>query len=342
MQLRVWVLVIASVGCGKQAEVPARGSATAPTVADAAAAVVVAAVDARPRDAGAPDASAAAANCLPEAPAHLVRVGADLVGCDADSHCWTIAPTGAVTPRAAAQLSGVGFAVETEKLTKRTCYEGLCWPVPKREADAQAVTSIWVAYHPDGKRAAIIDDPAGTIFDLATKQPIATFAPNLGNSLGGLWFAGNFVLVAGFDAGPHAVLDYHDAKTGKKLGTLDEFYGGGVTVTTTGGLIVTGPDLTTVSVVDGASWKGKVTKRKIPRPPADCQPQDPALDGESEDPKVKACIAFASKYYRAYSTVVEAPGGGFIGVAGGELFGVDKNLVETSRVKLAMCPSGDE
>jgi hypothetical protein len=299
-----------------------------------------------PGDGGTPaDAGVAATGtgaCIPDA-LHVGRIGTDLVGCTGDdSACWTIdTKTGAATPRAATHIPGVGFTVDTTKLAKPGCYEGLCWTVPTRDPDAEA-TGVWVAYHPDGKRVAIIDDPAGTIFDLATKKPIGTFQTDLGNSLGGLWFFGSFVANAGFDAGPYAVVVYHDAKTGKKAGSFDEFFGGGAGIASTGAFILASDSMTSVTVVDSASAKGKTTKRKVPKAPAGCSPLDPGMDTESDDPKVKACVAFAAKHYAPYGgvTLVDDPSGAaaFIGVTSSELFTVDKALVEISRVKLPTCP----
>jgi hypothetical protein len=351
MQLRVWVVIgVVALGCSKKKEPPAAGSASGSAVAiavDAAAGSAgtgsgsaVAAVDA-----GAGSAAAAPTDCLPESVPHFGRIGTELVGCtNDDATCWTIDPkTGGVKPRAAVHLPGVGFTVEMAKLKKPGCYEDLCWTVPKRERDDEA-SSIWVAYHPDGKRVAIIDDPAGFIFDLATKKPITTFKPDLGNSLGGLWFAGNFVVDAGFDAGPYAVLVYHDAKTGKKAGTFEDFYGGGAGVTSTGALVIASQDMTSVTVVDGTSSKGKTTKRKLPKPPSGCSPQDPGMETESDDPKIKACVAFTNKHYGPYGDVVlvDDPAGAFVGLHAGELFTVDSKLVETSRIKLKMCPPPPE
>jgi len=77
----------------------------------------------------------------------------------------------------------------------------------------------------------------------------------------------------------------------------------------------------------------------VPRPPAGGSPLEPGLDSSSEDPKDKACVAFASKHYTLYSgaTLLDDPNG-FIGLTNDEMFTVDKNLVETSRVKLPSCP----
>ncbi|MEO8706814.1 MAG: hypothetical protein ABI867_42700 [Kofleriaceae bacterium] len=341
MYLRACVVVVASLGCGKKADAPAAASGSAAAVVPVDAVVAAAAIDA-----SVADAPAVAANCLPESYGNIGRIGADLVACNT-TQCWTIDPaTGKVTPRAAARLPGVGFTVETASLKKPSCYEGLCWDAPKRDPDSGGDT-MWVAYHPDGKRVAIIDDPDGMIFDLTTKKLITKFSSDLGNSLGGLWFAGNFVMNAGFDAGPYAVLVYHDPKTGKKLGTFEDFFGGSANITSTGTILVSGQDMTTVSVIDGTSYKGKITKRKIPKAPAGCEPQDPGMDTESEDPKQKACVAFANKHYTLYggAALVELPGGGYLGFHRDELFTVDKNLVETApRVKVAVCapPPGDE
>jgi hypothetical protein len=352
MKLRGWVVIIAvGLGCAKK-DKPAStvgsgsGSGSAPAAVAGDASAATGASDAGTgSDGGTPaDGGVAAAGkaCIPDG-LHVGRIGADLVGCTGDdSACWSIdTKTGAATPHAAAHLPGVGFTVDTAKLAKPGCYEGLCWTVPKRDPDTE-VTGIWVAYHPDGKRAAIIDDPAGTVFDLATKKPVATFQTDLGNSLGGLWFFGSFVANAGFDAGPYAVVVYHDAKTGKKAGTFDEFFGGGAGISSTGAFILAADSMTSVTVVDGASTKGKTTKRKVPKPPAGCSPLDPGLDTESDDPTVKACVAFANKHYAPYGgvTLLDDPSGAaaFVGVTGSELFTVDKALVETSRVKLPICP----
>jgi hypothetical protein len=331
MNLRAWLIVgVAIAGCNKKKDQPAAtsgsGSAAAPLDAQAADALV---------------ADAGAAACIPP-PTSFGRIGAELVGC-ADSDCWTIDPkSGAVTKRAFVHLPGVGFTVERTKLTQPRCYEGLCWPAPAREADADEPTAIWVAYHPDGKRAVVIDDPAGTIFDLETKKPLTTFNVELSNSLGGVWFSGNFVANAGYDAGPYAVLVYHDAKTGKKAGSFEQLFGGAVGITSTGAFVVTSEGMGSVTVVDGASAKGKTTKRKIPAPPAGCEPLDPALDTESQDADVKACVAFANKYYSAYyeATLVDDPTNAaqYIGHTGRDLIVVDKNLVELSRVALSVCP----
>jgi hypothetical protein len=353
MKQRAWVLVmVVGLGCAKKDK-------PAATAGSGSSAAVVTASDALPAsgdgdasatgDAGTPGdggVTAAGGACLPEG-LQFGRIGADLVGCAGEtSACWTIdIKTGAATPRAAGHLPGVGFSVDPTKLAKSGCYEGLCWTAPAHDPD-NGEPGLWVAYHADGKRVAIVDDAVGTIFDLATKKPIATFQTDLGNMLGGLWFFGNVVANAGYDAGPYAVVIYHDAKTGKKTGSFEDFYGGGAGVSSTGAFILAGDSMSTVTVVDGASTKGKTTKRKVPKPPADCAPQAPDLDTESEDPKVKACVAFANKHYAPYVdvTLVDDPSGtaAFVGVAHGELFTVDKNLVETSRVKLPVCPPAPE
>lgn len=359
MKLRTCLLiVVVGAGCGKKKEQPAAtagsssGSGSAATlVASGDAAVTTDAIvgdagsvgDEGPADAGTDGGVAATgASCIPDG-LHWGRIGADLVGCSSeDTACWTIDPkTGAASPRTAGHLPGVGFAVDIAKLPRPGCYEGLCWTAPKREPDTE-VTAIWVAYHPDGKRAVILDDPSATIFDLATKKPVGTLQADLSNSLGGLWFAGTFVAYAGYDAGPYAVLVYHDATTGKKAGTFEELFGGGVGISSTGAFILAADSMTSVRVIDGASTKGKTTKRKLPKPPAGCEPLDPALDTESKDPKDKACVAFANKHYTPYSgvTLLDDPTGAaaFIGLASGEMFTLDTNLVETSRVKLPTCP----
>lgn len=339
---RVWMfVVVASYGCGKKQERPA---ATTGSGSGSAVAVVPldASTDAPPVDAG-------PAACMP-APQTFGRIGTELVGCSRDnSECWTIDPkTGAVAKRAATHLPGVGFSIERTKLKPSNCYEGLCWTAPKlSEDDAKYVSdAIWVAYHPDGKRAVVVDDPTGTIFDLATKKPITTFNTDLGNSFGGLWFTGNFVANSGYDAGPYAVLVYHDATTGKKVYEYQELFGGGVGVSSTGSLLVASEGLGSVTVVDGASAKGKTTKRKIPKPPEGCSPLDPGMDAQSEDPKERECVAFANKHYGGYYEMIlvddPAGTGAYIGQSGHELITLDKNLGEVSRVKLAVCPETED
>jgi hypothetical protein len=257
---------------------------------------------------------------------------------DGTHTCWTIdRATGHVTPRAGAPLPGVGFGVPLDKLTKPNCLGELCWPAATPDPDRRDASYIYVAFNPDGKRAVIDADPTVYVFDVASHKVTSKFDAGLGNSLHGLWFVGDTVMVSGADAGPYAVLDIYTPK-GKKLVEYQGFYEGGLGVGSDGRAILQQTALEDLQVLDGKTGAGKPHKRKLPNP--GCNPHDPGLDGEvDDDPKVKPCIDYRQKYFDPYSdAIVIDDGANFIGSTGAELFVLDgKTLAELSRVKLAVC-----
>ncbi|HEU0036679.1 MAG TPA: hypothetical protein VFQ53_38965 [Kofleriaceae bacterium] len=341
-----WVVVFVVGACGKS-------EAPAVTSGRAGSQVASGSAPAAPLDAAAPvvvDAAVAAQPACVPMNASFGKIGSDLVACGETTTepraCWTIdRKTGALARRPETHLPGVGFTVDVTKLNKPSCYEDLCWTPPKRDADHE-VTQLIVAYHPDGKRVAVFDDPQLTIFDLATKRPTQAFQPSLGNMPSGLWFAGDSVMVSGSDAGPYAVLHVY-SPAGKQKRTFEDLYEGGVGIVDDRVYVQEGA-LGTLTVLDGTSKRGKTTKRKIPKPPCK-DPHDPAADPDSDDPKERACIAYTKQYFEPYvNATVLGDGAGFIGMqtaygAGDHgLFTLDAALAETSRINVARCREPDD
>jgi len=348
MQTRlVLASFVALVGCGTKAS--DTNPPSLPSSPEGSAPAKPPAVDGAVAAATTPDAVVVAAgsgsavvkaptDCLPSG-AQLGRFGSDLAVCGdvADVNtCWTVDPkTGKHTPRKAAPFPGVGLSVPKAQLTKPHCYQELCWTQPTT-TDSYMGDRVLVAFHPDGKRAAILEEPNVVVFDLATKKATATFAPKLGNTPSGLWFAGEFVMVRGSDAGPYSLLAMHKPN-GKYVGKFDGLFEGDVGIAEDGHIIVEEESVSTVTVITGKSIKGKKLRRKIPKGPCT---EAPGMDPDSTDPKEQACLKHIKKHYEPYSGAILVDyGSDFIGSRGGELFVLDgKTLAEKSRIKLATCP----
>lgn len=341
----MWLAVGAACE-SKPAATPGSGSAPGPGSAGSAVAVASgsgsaiadAAIEDASVDAAVDVDAGSAAACVPLT-YQLARVGADLVLCGDDPlTCFTIDPaTGKATPRAAAHPAGYSFSVERKQLPKPNCYEELCWAPPAPQGDsAGSADYLDVVYHPDGKRAVIFDAPDVHVFDLATKQRIATFEPKLGNSPMAVWFTRELVLVKGVDAGPYGELAVH-RPDGKFLRKLTGLFEGDVGIAADGRPIVQEAALSSLTVLDGKSGKGKAIRRKVPK--GACGDVI-GLDPDDGNPKTKACLESYAKYYGPYAdaTIVDE-GTGFVGAHGNSLFHLDAKLDETSSVLLSpMCP----
>lgn len=285
-------------------------------------------------------AAASATPCVPSLGA-FGYIGRELVSCHPDGGgghaCWTIdKATGKVQARRGEPLPGVGFYVDRDRLGKPRCFQDLCWPTSGEDTSVP----LFVAYHPDGARAAIDDGGRVFVFDRASKTIVSSFVARLSNSLMGLWFVGDLILVAGTDAGPYAEVEVYSAR-GKHLTEYDEFFQGGLGITSDGRALIAEAASDTITVLNGKTGKGKKRKRRVPpRPPADCDPIDPSLDPSDRDPKRQACLAFRARHYGPYiSAVFVDSGRDFIGGTHDWLVVIDgRTLAEKSRVRLAVCP----
>jgi hypothetical protein len=260
------------------------------------------------------------------------EIGGDLVACGGTdpATCVTIdRKTGALSARKEVAVPGVAQTVKADTLPARNCYHELCWKAAEEPGDW-----ISVIANPDGKRVAILDAPALTIFDVATKKVVETLDV-AGASRA--WFGSDFILVEWSDAGPHAEIQLFGAAHGTALNRFVDAYEGGVGISSDGTIVVQQDALADLTVIPGKWAKHKTIKRKLPKPP--CDASDPNI-GEPTDPRVAACTKFSKKYYDAYrEATILADGDGFIGLLGHELFTLDAKLVETSRLKLATCPA---
>lgn len=283
-----------------------------------------------------PTAAPTSGGCIPPDTAlALVDRGDELLACST-TKCWSIDRTsGSVGDRPFQQPPGIAIPVARDKLGGDSpCYRGLCWTPLEINDENYRTETVFIAYHADGRRVAIADDPLISIYELATKKETARFEHQLGNSLAGLWFANDLVAVRGDDAGPYSVLQIYNVD-GTTEDELDGLYEGGVGIGSRGQLVVNESGATRISELE----LGKDTKRverAVPEPPEDCYPTDPGMD--PEDPAQKACIAFYAKYYAPYSgaTIID-DSTGYVGLHGTELFTLDRDLEETSRIKLAAC-----
>jgi hypothetical protein len=148
--------------------------------------------------------TAAGRDCLPK-PDHggdnpvvydysLARAGGQLTLCATITAkglfaCWNVdATTGALEPQ-----PGVGFSIGSNN------YKGLTWPANDQPDLSPGEDSSYIAFHSDGKRAAVLHDMSVSVFDLASKREITAFplrqyidgtvAENeIGNVPAGLWF----------------------------------------------------------------------------------------------------------------------------------------------------------
>jgi hypothetical protein len=150
---------------------------------------------------------------------------------------------------------------------------------------------------------------------------------------------GELVIVAGFDAGPHADLAIY-SPDGKDLATVDEIYNGSVGITGDHRVVISEDDLSSVYTLDPRTGKqvGEKRSRAVAKAPDGCDPFEPGMDPESGEPAVKACIAYRKKTFDGFMGPLTDIGDGFAGLVGSSLFVVDKQLRETSRVTVPSCP----
>jgi hypothetical protein len=346
------ILVGANAGCPKKSSEPA--SSSAPEQADAAVAVDGAVAIATPT----PDAAAVPkqADCLARDPDNPVgyaisRVGGQLVICGSGEQgiasCWTVdARSGKLTPRSVAPLPGTGFAIASDKLPKPSCYQDLCWPAAATDGDDEGGDVVHVAFHPDGKRAAILANMQVTVFDLASKRPTTAFPlrksaegdvadGELSNSPRQIWFAGETVYVRGNDAGPASYL-FPYTTTGRPTRGYAGLYHGEVAVSE-GRVVINEDALSTLTIIDGKSRK--MLRRKIPRGP--CKLDDnPEWSMDSNGPGHEECQEYIAKHFVPYESAAIIPdGAGFIGLANdGTLLQIDgKSLAATARAQIPEC-----
>lgn len=266
----------------------------------------------------------------------LVHRDDELVACSTTT-CWAIdRTTGAVGERLFQRPAGHASSVARDTLDRaRPCYRGLCWTPLEINDEAYRPPSVLVAFHADGRRAAIADDPLITIFDLATKKELRHFEHQLTNGLANLWFANELIAVRGDDAGPASELQVLGLD-GASEDVFSGLYEGGVGIGSRGQLVVNETAASQVSELAlGKSTKRAV--RAVPAPPDDCDPMDPTLN--HDDPEAATCVAFFKRHYAPYwgATLIDDNDDGYVGLRGTELFTLDRDLVETSRITLAAC-----
>ncbi len=338
MRSRWWLL--ACFGCSAARTAPSAPIFVEPAGSAAAAVPVVSAPLPAPP---------APAPCLPaDAELHLSRDGERLVLCaygeTGITGCWNVdRQSGRFAARPIAPQPGIGFHITGG------CYEGMCVPavVPVVTTDDY----VFVALHPDGKRAAILSNNRVTLFDRATKKEQRRFplrkggnvvgANELSNTAMGLWFVGETVYVRGDDAGPASALFRYSTR-GLAVGSHWGLFGGGATVSGDG-LVFEENAMLRVTVFDSQSPGGKTAKRSMAGTPCDApffQFDFSSLD--ASDPAQAACAAYLDKHVAAYGRAELLLGGdelvGFAPEVG--VFVADATtLLEKSRAPVALCPA---
>jgi hypothetical protein len=334
MSSRTLVLIFAAACGGKKDAPPASdpgpsgsdgGSAQKPPVS------VDAAVAAKTPDAAAPGKPQLPGTCIPSSDdvdrIAFGRIGGQLVACAGDHACWNLdGKTGAVARRDALPLPGVGFYFEGK------CYRELCTPSGE-EGDGG-----FVAFHPDGKRAATMVGREISVFDLATKKITSSFAFEISNTPSAMWFVGNSLFVRGDDAGPASYL-HHFGIDGKKVSEAVGIFHGGVAVSDDT-IVVQLDGIESVIVLDGRKASTKLGPRKVPAGP--CKAGDHAewrdYNFDDTDPNSRKCFEYIKKHYVPYEDAQLVPDDkGFVGFTRDSVFTLDAKLVETSRVRLAQC-----
>ncbi len=279
----------------------------------------------------------------------LGNVGGALALCAVDTFagpvaCWALdAASGKLTARAPKPFPGVGIPIRDDR-----CYEGLCWPAPPGgEPDAPGVA--YLAYHPDGKRAAVRVGETVLIFDVAEKKPTRTFKLRDGESVGPkeitnapgpIWFLGETVFVLGYDAGPAAAVFAYSAR-GKALGAVDwGVFNGAVAALDEAQLGVNSVGLSELVIAAGKT--GKVVKRvrrAVAKGP--CRVKDqPEWSAEAMGDENSACFKYLAEVFGGWAGVqIVRHGEGFVGLAieRGEIVTLDARLREKGRVALVRC-----
>lgn len=295
------------------------------------------------------------ATCLPHGSDTYFTFGRDgeqLVICTEASpaRCWNIdRASGTLSTRATNYIAGRA----TPLAPKASCYQGLCWPAYKPDDTSSYIAddAASIAFHADGKRAAVIVNDEVSIFDLASKKVTRSFrartvVDQAGNKkawlsvVGAMWFVGDtvFVLGAPGDTSGEYVdqpLFRYSATDGTSAPPLVVYGSGagiaGNTLTIKSGSRVIG--LTGLTVLDAVAATSKTTQRAVAQP---CEP-DLSSIGQSD---------FGGSCYVPYEGATFVPDGdGFVGLdivdeGRRDLIQLDAKAVETSRTTLATCASG--
>jgi hypothetical protein len=220
------------------------------------------------------------------------------------------------------------------------CYQGLCWAPPKEGGDI-----VFLAFHPDGKRAAVLRGREISLYDMATKKATASFPLNRGdtlnenevfNSPNGLWFVGESVFVLGVDAGPAQAVFAYDL-AGKATSSHWGLYNGGATAS--GDRLIFEENGLSKIFFLGVTVTSM--ERHVPKGP--CKAGDEAEWSEmrEDDSGSKACANYIRKTFAPYrGAQLVADGKDLVGFAPATgVFVLDaKTLVQKSSAKVAICP----
>jgi hypothetical protein len=290
------------------------------------------------------------ASCLPpgwQFRYTLNRTGGKLVVCGNNAGgvvvgCWGVDANGKLSARPAIPVPGASRGIARGT----TCHDGMCWP-PAQMGPLQLARLVM---HPDGKRAAVLVGNNVSVYDVASKKPISRFRlrKNPGDAPGeheitnhpvDLFVVGETAFVLGVDVIPGAGLFPYSLQ-GKALGP--EYAGvflGGVAIDEHK-LVLNDTALTELTILDGLDAdQARTITRNVPEGPCKLS-DDPEilLRQDGYKPGTDKCQDYMLKHYTPYvGATIVSHGKGFIGLGNIELFTLDGNLVETRRVKLAVC-----